>query len=155
MSFLIGRQHVITALQPDADRYNADPATDIFNMENYAAITFILMEGVGGTGTATITMEECTDNAGAGATAIAFNVRAMPTIDTWGALTAVAAAGYLTIAGANKMVAFELKAEELSDGSPFVRLQVTETVDSPVDAAIVAILHGARYPQDIPVTAIS
>lgn len=152
---LIGPNHVVIGLQPDADRYNGDPATDIFNMENYDHITFILMEGAGGTGTAVLTVEECTDAAGTGATAIAFRYRLMSTIDTWGALTAVAATGYTTVAGANKLIAIEVDAEELSDGSNFVRLQITESVDSPVDAGVLAVLSRARYPQDVPVTAIA
>jgi len=152
---LIGPNHVVIALQPDADRYNADPATDVFNMENYDHITFILMEGAGGTGTAVLTVEECTAADGTGATAIGFRYRLMSTIDTWGALTAVASTGYTTVAGANKLVAIEVDADELSDGSNFVRLQITESANDPVDAAVLAILGRPRYPQDIPVSAIA
>ena len=105
MRFIGGKGgHVVTALQPDADRYDSDPATDVFNMALYNHITFVLMEGAGGVGTTTLTVEECTDAAAAGATAIAFSVRVMATIDTWVAAVATAAAGYLTIAGANKMI---------------------------------------------------
>lgn len=147
--------HPVYALMPDADRYNSDPATDVFNMENYDHITFILMEGAGGTGTVKIEVEECTTAAGANNTAIAFRYRLMSTTDTWGALTASASTGYTTVAGANKMVAIEVDASELSDGYNFVRLQLTEVADDPCDAAVIAILSQPRYAQAVPTTAIA
>lgn len=151
---LTEQHHVVRALAPDADRYNGDPATDVFNLENYGHITFLLDEGAGGTGTVKIEVEECTAADGTGATAIAYRYR-VSSGDTWGALTAVAAAGYTTVAGADKMVAIEIDAKELSDGSNFVRLQLTEVVDDPCDAAVLAILSEPRYAQDVPLTALS
>ncbi len=152
---LFTQRHLpVFALAPDADRYASDPATDVINMANYRHVTFLLIEGAGGTGTATITVEECTALDGTGATAIAFNYRLAATADTFAALTAAAAAGYLTIAGANKMVAIEIDSAELSDGSPFVRLTLTEAVASAVDACVIAIASEARYPQDTLISAI-
>lgn len=145
----------VTALQPDADRYNGDPATDIFNMKLYEHICFILMEGAGGTGTVKIQVEECDDATPSNSTAIAFNYRVATTIDTWGAVTASASTGYTTTAGANKMVAVEVSASELTVGYPFVRLQLTEVADDPCDAGVIAILGGARYKSAVMPTAIS
>lgn len=145
---------VATALQPDADRYAGSPATQAYNMKMYDHITFVLMEGAGGAGTATITIEECTSAAGAGNVAIPFKYRLCTTGDTWGALTSIAATGYLTIAGANKLVAVEIDAAELSADHPYVRMQLTVGVATAVDAGVVAILSKARYPQAVPVTAI-
>ncbi len=143
-------QHlVVPALYPDADRYNSDPATDVFDMRLYDHITFILTEGAGGTGTVKIQVEECDDTTPSNSTAIAFNYRVASTPDTWGALTAATSAGYTTTAGANKQVAVEVDAAELSDGYPYVRLQLTEVVDNPCDASVIAILSKARYPQEV------
>jgi hypothetical protein len=151
----IGQNHVAWALMPDADLYDPDPATDVFNLKQYGHITFILFEGAGGTGTVKIEVEECTTAAGANNTAIAFRYRLMATTDTWGALTASAKTGYTTVAGANKAVAIEIDASELSDGYNFVRLQLTEVVDDPCDAAVIAILSEPRYAQAVPPTAIA
>lgn len=140
---------VVPALYPNADLYAADPATDVVNMKLYDHVTFILTEGEGGTGTVKIQVEECTSAAGAGNTAIAFNYRVATTPDTWGALTASAATGYTTTAGANKQVAVEIDAAELSDGSPYVRLQLTEVADDPCDAGVIAILSKPRFPQAV------
>jgi len=149
-------QHQVSyALLPDADRYDSDPATDVYNMELYDHITFILIEGAGGVGTTTLTVEECNTIAGGDNTAIAFNYRLCTTVDTWGALTAATAAGYATVAGANKMVAIEIDAEELSSDHPFVRVQTTELADGAVDAAIIAICSKPRYAQDVMPTSIA
>ena len=146
----------VMALAPDADRWNGDPATDIINTKNYGHVTFYIMEGAGGTGTTVLTVEECDDVSASNSTAIAFNYRvtAAGGGDTFGALTAATAAGYTTIAGAQKQIIIEIDAAELSDGFPFVRIQTTEAVDSPCDAAIIAICTKPRYSQAIMPTAI-
>lgn len=133
------------ALAPDADRYNANPATDIFDMKMYDHICFLLCEGTGGTGTVKIQVEECSDTSGTDNTAIAAKYRVCSSGDTWGALTTLASTGYTTTAGANKMVCVELDAADLDPAKPFVRLQLTEVADSPCDAGVVAILSKARY----------
>jgi len=140
---------VVPVLYPDADVYAADPATDVVNMKLYDHVTFILTEGAGGTGTVKLVVEECTSAAGANNTAIAFNYRLASTPDTWGALTASAATGYTTVAGANKQVAIEIDSSELSVGYPYVRVQLTEVADDPCDAGMIAILSKPRYPQAV------
>ena len=147
MSFT-GKHLPVFALAPDADRYNTDPATDVLNLAGYGQVTFILQEGAGGTGTATLTVEECSALDGTGATAIPFRYRVAQTGDQFTAFSDALAAGYLTIAGANKMVAIEIDTRDLSEGFPFVRLQLTESVDSPVDAAVIAIAGEARFATD-------
>lgn len=134
-----------TVLQPDADRYDSDPASDVVCLAKYPGVTFLLMEGAGGTGTATLTVEECSADDGTGATAIAFQYAVASDCKTWGALTAATLTGYTLVAGANKMVALYVPSRSLSDGYPYVRVQVTEVVNAAVDAGIVALLWGGRY----------
>lgn len=148
---------IVMALAPDADLYDGDPATDIINTKLYDHVTFVVQEGVGGTGTATITVEECDDVTPTNSTAIAFvyRITAAAGGDTFGALTAATSAGYATIAGAAKMIVIEVPAAGLADGFPFVRLVLTELVDSPVDAGVIAICSKARYSGAIMPTAIA
>lgn len=141
-------------LVPASDRYNTNPATDIFNMKMYDHITFLLTEGAGGTGTVKLQVEECTDAAGNGNTAIAAKYRLSSTGDTWGALTTLASTGYTTTAGADKMVAVEVDAADLDPAKPFVRLQLTEVVDSPCVAGVAVILSKPRYSQAVLPTSI-
>lgn len=154
---LIGNCQVLNGLWPTATRYNTgSPAsTQAVNMGQYEHATFILQEGAGGAGTATITMEACTTAAGAGATTIPFRYRLCGTQDTWAAPVTVAATGYLTIAAANKMVAVEVDAEELTAGYPYLRMTLTVGVTTAVAAGVIIILSGARNPQNVPVTAIT
>lgn len=151
----IGKTHIAVGLVPAADRYNTNPASDVFNMKDYGHILFLLQEGAGGTGTVKIQVEACSDAAGSGNTAIAFNYRISTTTDVWGARTASASTGYTTVAGADKLVAVEIDAAELPATLNFVRIQLTEVVNDPCVAALIAILSQGRYPQNIPVTAIA
>lgn len=156
MNYFSEDHAIVMALAPDADLYAADPATDVVNTENFDQVTFILMHGAGATGTVKIQVEECTAADGTGNTAIGFNYRlATDGVDVFAARTAIASTGYTTVAGATQMVIVEINAAELSDLSPFVRLQLTEVVDSPVDAAVLCVLGKPRYPQATSVTAVA
>ena len=132
---------IALALAPDADRYTGDPQTDWIRCDY--SIMFVLSEGVGGTGTATITISNATDNAGNDTADIAFRYRLMTTaggLDTWGAFVSIAATGYLTIAGAAKGIIVEVRHDELDDAKPFVAMTLTESVASAVDAGVIALV---------------
>ena len=135
-------------LAADADRYDSDPATATINTANYGHVTFVIAHGEGATGTVVVTAEECTDSSGTGATAIAFKYR----VDN-GALTAATTSGFTIAAGSDQKVDVEIDAADLSDGSEFVRLQLTEGVDSPVDSCVIAIASKPRYAEDVLPTA--
>jgi hypothetical protein len=142
--FPYAEQQFHPVIYPIADMYDGDPASDVVSLKHYAGVTFLLTEGAGGTGTCTLTVEECSSDAAAGASAIAYQYAVSDGKD-WGAITTVAATGYTTIAGANKQVALYVPARSLADGFPFVRVQVTEVANSAVAAGINAILWGGRY----------
>lgn len=137
-----------TVLQPVADAYAADPATDIVNLQYYRRALFLIIEAAGGTGTATVEVEACTDNAGSDNEAIAYKYRVISDGD-WGTLTDATAAGFTTTAGANKLIAIEVDAADLPDTKPYVRLQLTEVVDDPCLAGVLCILSEPRYAQDV------
>lgn len=150
------RLHGVMVLAPDADLYAADPATDIVNMGRYGHAQFVIMEGAGGTGTVKIEVEACSDNTGSDNEAIAFKVRegsaADPEVN--GTLTDVAAAGHTTTAGAQKVVVVEVDSEDLPEGKPWLRLQLTEVADSPCDAGVWCNLSEPRYPQETMLSAV-
>ncbi len=150
-----GFLQILQGREPVADTYNGDPASDVVNLALYEHVVFVIYEGVGTTGTVTITVEECTSAAGAGATAIPFKYRVQTTKDTWGAVTAAAAAGFGTTAGSNHVYIIEVSASELSEGSNFVRLQLTELVDAAVLGGVLVILAKPRFGTAVPKTAIS
>jgi hypothetical protein len=146
----------ISALAPDADLYAADPATDVISMADFGVIDFFLHEGVGATGTALLTVESCDDVTPTTSTAVGFRYRVAQTADVFGAWTTVAAAGYTTIAGAtSKIVQVQVESAGLSGDDNFVRLQIVEVVDSPVDAGVIAILSDPRYAEESVLTALA
>ena len=125
------------------------------NMGKYQHATFILIEGAGGAGTATITMQACTDTSGSSPTAIGFRYKLSSTSDIWADPVSVGTTGYLLIAGANKLVAVEIDAGDLTAAKPYVRMALTVGVTTAVQAGVLILMSEARYPQEIPLTAIA
>lgn len=129
---------------------------DVFSMENYGHATIIVQVGVSAAAFTKILVNECTSLAAAGATAIAFNYYAETTAagDTLSALTAATSAGVTPSANDTIFYVIELDASELSDGSNFVQLQLTNGTNS-VIASAVAILSGSRYAGTLSPTTIA
>ena len=146
--------HAVNALAPDADRFNSNPATDVYSLAEYERITFVLAKGAGATGTATLTVESCDDVTPTTTTAVAFSYRAQTSNDTWGAWTAATSSGFTTTAGANQVYEVTISGSELNDDDKYVRLQLTEVANDPVDAGVLAILTQPRYGASVPQTAI-
>ena len=137
------------------DIFDGDPATDIVSMENWRDIIFIILKNAGATGTATITVESCDTIVPGTATAIAFRYKKMTTIDTWSAWTEATSSGVATTAGADQMYMVHVRAEELSGTDKFVRMQLTEVVNSPCDGAVGAVLLNPRYAEDVNATVLT
>lgn len=136
---------IALALSPDADRYNTSPSTDWIKVDY--SILFLISEGAGGVGEATITANNASTNTGTGTAPIAFRYRLMTTaggLDTWSAFAAATSSGVLVAAGAEKATIVELRFDELDDGKPWVNLTLTESTDGAVDAGVVAFVDSGR-----------
>ena len=129
---------------------------DVFSMKNYAHATIIIQIGVSAAAFTKIIVNECTDFAAAGATAIPFSIYKEETAagDTLGARTAVLAAGVTPSANDNIMYVIELDAAELTADSHFVQLSLTNPANSVIASAL-AILSGSRYAEESSPTAIA
>lgn len=147
--------HLVKGLDPVADAFAGTVYSDIVNMGDYAGCTFIIYKGVGATGTSTITVEASDDVSGSTTTAIPFRYKAITSGDTEGALTAVTTAGFATTAGSSQLYAIEVDGQELGDtGYQYCRLKCVEVVNDPVLGGVLIEMHGNRYAQDVPATAI-
>ena len=136
----------LLVLAPAADRYNTNPATAGVSMRSFRNAVFLINEGAGGTGTATVTVEGCSAANGTGAEAIPFKYRqSTGSGATLGELTQAAAAGFTTTAGANKVIAIEVDSDDLPPNKPYVRLQLTEVANDPVAAGVTCVLLNPRY----------
>lgn len=151
MNTLVENIAVVAGLPPDVDRYNLSPTSDYVSMANGRELTFFVIEGTGTTGRATLTINAASTNTGTGAEAIAYEYRTQnldgSSISDW---IAALAAGFQTAAGGDQIITIRVMAERLPEGKPFVSLTATESVDAPVDAAVLMILSNLRYPQEKP-----
>lgn len=109
---------------------------------------FIYHKAVGATGTATITLEAASDNAGTGATAIPFkyilnsNTAAS---DAFGVMTQATTAGFTTTAGSNQIYVIEVDARDMPAGLNFLRLKSVEVVASPVLGGVLVDVYEPRF----------
>lgn len=145
----------INALPPVAEAYESGPnSTDIINMANWETCTFIVTEGVGTTGTSTITVLACDDTTPTTSAACSFRYKAITTIDTEGDTTLATTAGFGTTAGSNHMYLVEVSASDLPSNYQYVKLKHTELVDAAVLSGTIAILTGGSDQGDDLATAI-
>lgn len=142
--------HFIKGLDAVADAFDGTVYSDVVDVSAAKTITFLVHKGVGATGTSTLTVQPCDDvtpsNTG---TSVAFNYRICTSGDTWGALTAAAAAGFDTTAGSSQLYAVEVDTDVMAaSGYKYCRLKCVEVVNSPVLGGIVVMLSGLRYAGD-------
>ncbi len=145
--------HVVNILAP-VD-INGGVTSDYFSLKGYAHATIIVQMGVTG-GTSAMTVTENTTNVGGGATAIEFASYKEETDqgDTLESRVATTSSGLTSSANDNIFYVFEIDAQQLSDGSPYLAV-VFATPGASVIASAVAILSGTQYQQDVTETAIT
>lgn len=148
--------HIAQGINPVADAFDTVQRTDVYNMKNYIGCEFLIIKGVGTTGTSTITVNACDDTTPSNRTAIPFRYRAQTSGDTWGAVTAATASGFTTTAGSNQIYEIIVDGAEIAKtGYGYVELTATEVVNSPVVGCILWIGHEAMQPQNIPATVLT
>jgi len=156
----LAEQTKIVPLIAPADYGSAGEDTDAFTMENYGHATIIIVLGAL-TGDSVLKLYE--GATGVKTTAKTFNYRwttavieAAADADTLAAEAAmsVAATG-LELTGAtyaNKMLVIELDDSDLTDGFPWITVQIDSTATVLLVSAV-AILSQPRYAQNVPPTA--
>lgn len=133
-----------TVLAPVADRYNGNPSSEGVNMGLADHVTFVLSEAAGGTGTAKleVTAESA---AGGDAEAIKFRYRTKAHTTSVPGTLSDKVLEYTTVPGANKDVIVEVQGIGLPVSKGIVRLRITEVVNDPVLAGVIAIATRLRY----------
>lgn len=149
-----GYTHLVKGIDPVADAFAGTVNTDVYNMKNHHAIEFYIYKGVGATGTSTITVEACNNVTPSLQDAIPFRYQEIASGDTHGAMTLATAAGFTTTAGSSGLIKIVVRAQALTLGYGFVRLNLVEVVNNPVLGGIMAALIEPRYDQDVQVTAL-
>jgi hypothetical protein len=140
---------IVSSHSAAADRYNTNPVGDYLNAGKFEGISFLLSQATAGTntGTAVVTVQAATDAAGAGAEAVPFRYRKKTTgaSAVWGSVVEASASGFTTTANEDTIYEIEVKGDGLPEGKPFVAVRLTEGVNDPVSACVIAIGTGVRY----------
>lgn len=148
MNRLLEEVKVVAGIAPSVDIYNATPTSDVVSLRDYQTAVFILRQKTAGTntGTATMTLEACSDASATGAEAIAFAYaknEACPA-DDFGAWQAATAAGFTTTANKDAVYVAEVKGSDLPRTKPFVRAKLTEVVNDPVAGDLIILVTGGQ-----------
>ena len=149
-----GQGHYVLGVAP-VDIDAGAQTSDAFKMTNYSHATIIISLGVTGAAS-TVTVKENTDASGTGATAIAFSYYGEATAggDTLGARTSATSSGFATATTDGIFYVIELDATELSDGSEWVTVHLSDP-GAATFASIGVVLSGARYAEVEAPTAIA
>jgi hypothetical protein len=148
--FVVAQQgHVVNALPPVSA--SGGKTAQAFSMADYQHATIIISLGAQAAQMTSIVVNECTSAAGAGATAIPFNVFKQEVSgasdDVLGALTAETSAGFQPSANANIFYVIELDAQALDAGYDYVQVVLANGANVDL-AAVIVVLSGARFAED-------
>lgn len=156
MATLLQRMHFVKGIDPVADFGDTVQSSDVVNMSAFNNCVFVIYKGVGTTGTSTITVEACDDVVPTNYTAVPFFYQTMAgSDDVNAALVKATSAGFTTTAGSSQIYAIEVRAADLAAlGRKYVRVKMTEVVNSPVLGGVLIILGEPRFPQDVNASAI-
>ena len=149
---IVEQAHVVVVLPPTS--VTAAMSGVAFHMENWAHASIICSGGAGSG--LTMTIYECRDSAGSGATLIGFDYAEETTVDGDTLAAALAAAGTAgrAVGTSNVFLVAELDADQLSDNYDWVRVNVDDPGTSRL-LSIIAVLSGGRFQEDIVPTAIA
>jgi hypothetical protein len=151
------QSHFEMGLAPVADFSGADPVyTDVINFKNHGRLQFIVVWGVGATGTTKFTVEACDDLAASNVSAIPFWYRNTTAAGTPGTATLTdASTGFTNTAGSDQIIEIEVLPESLnSSGYGYVRLKLDEVTNSPVLGGILVQLLDPRNATKSPPSAV-
>lgn len=133
------------------DMFDGDPQSDYVNLGNYEGVLFVVVKNTGATGTAKVTVDAATSNAGAGTDNIGFRYLKIQDPGEPGDWTTVAYAdadtGFTTTAEADCIYLVDVRRLDMSPvaSSKYVSCTLTEVADDPVDGAALAICYGGSY----------
>jgi len=161
MSGSLLEQHQFTPLVYPPVTKTSVAETDIFHMENYQKVTFILGVGtVTSGGNVTVRqMDDVGDSVAAASTVDLDLVYECPGNDTWTRRTAdnVSSIGGVTIGSSDSshIYMFEVRASQLSSANDCVALYFESSGLSVTLVSVLAIGHESRFPKEPMLTALA
>lgn len=136
--------HIVNILPPKDITGGA--VCDRFHLKKHGKASIIIQVGVSAAAFTKILVKECDAASGGTATAIAYSLYAEESAagDVLEAREAIAAAGRTPDAADSIFYVIDLDGRDLTDGFPFVEVELTNGTNS-VLASAVAVLTGSRY----------
>jgi hypothetical protein len=147
--------HVVNVLPP-IDAASTARTGDWFNLKNYAHCTLIVTLGASEGGIA-LTVDEATNSSGSSNAAITFDYWAETTAagDTLAAKVTATAGGFVIGSANSQTFVIEIDASKLTDGKPYMSLQLDNGGTAGCLYSCVAVLSGSRFAQAQTPTAIT
>jgi hypothetical protein len=152
-----GDDHYVRGIAYSADVFSGTVYSDVVNMKNWHAVSFLINVELGSTGTSTITVQACDDVVPSNRSAVPFYVQKYTgSDDVPGAVTAVAATGFTTTAGATAQLYHIMVdgAQLGASGYGYVQLKAVEVVNDPVAGSVLIIMEEPRNNDAIPASVI-
>jgi len=142
--------HVANVLPPIANAFAGVTPTAVINMKNWQHASFLVQCGAGAVGTATITVEACSDVTPTAVTPIGFFYQECISGDTFGPIKQAPVAGFTTVAAINKLYKVEVDDSMLAmAGYGYVRLKSTEVVVGAITGGVVVVLTDGRFENEV------
>ena len=147
-------EHKIIHLSTAAmrDRLNGNWASDVIHMAEYQDCVFII-DQTSGVGAGEVSIQRCDDvTPTSTAGAPSWRYRSSTTPDTWGAWAAIStSSGFVMAITPDKTYELHIRADEVggTSGWEYLRLNVDEVTNSPIDVDMIAILFNPRYGEDV------
>lgn len=139
--------HIVPLIFPVDGNAGAPVTSLAFHMKGHAHATIIIMYGVTAAAPTSIIAVCSTAASGGTTTQLPFRYYRMETTNSdvmTGPTLAVAASGIASLVATDKICyTIEIDSAELTDGQPYIQLQITEPASSNLVAAL-AVLSGAR-----------
>lgn len=118
------------------DIFNTNPASPTINHAYCKESVAKFQHSGGTTGKGTIQVQACTKADGTGATAIPFKYKKAIAAGAYGEILDALAAGVETVPTETARFLINIRALQLPEGKPFVRILLTETANDPVVGAL-------------------
>lgn len=150
MQHFLEKFRYVNALAPVADAFSGTVYPTGINLKQIGRLAFLVVKGVGTTGTTTITVVAGDDASPNNETAVAFHYRRIAADNTTiGAVTAATTTGFTTTAGSGDMYIIEIDAKAIaSSGYTYAHLKMVESVNAAVIGCVIALATDLRYADD-------
>lgn len=149
MRSFLENMRFIQALPPAADRFAGTVYPAGIDLSSFGRVAFVLIKGVGTTGTSTVTVVAGDNASPQNETAIPFTYRRIAA-GIPGAVIKATASGFVTTAGSEDMYVVEVNSQALAaSGYKYAHLKLVESVDDPVIGSVLAIAGEPRYADSV------